>query len=151
MVTNIVRDDIFKTDLGYIAFGINMEGYNDHGFAGIVTKHHTPVIAYPGRKQLGTIVEAESKQFNFYGLVCHSLRRGWHDAPGAIIESLDSIRLPLNYSVAVVLIGAGEGGKMSDADYIANLRAIHDAKRSCVVYTLRYSKEELLAASGIEI
>ncbi len=151
MVTDIRRDDIFKTDLGYIAFAVNAEGYNDQGFAGIVARNYTSAIAYPGTKQIGTIVQAECKKFNFYGLVCHSLRRGWHDAPGAIIESLDSIVLPRNYSVAVVLIGAGAGGKISDANHIANLRAIHDAKRSCVVYTLKHSKEELLRTSGIEI
>ncbi len=140
MITDVINEDVFKTPHKHIAFAINTEGSNDGGFAGQVTSRFVPELANTGGVQLGEIKTASAKGKTFHGLVCHSLSKGWENAPKIITECLDKIEIPDNEPIAIVLMGAGMIGTLSGADPRANVKAIHASKKNCILYSLEYSK-----------
>ncbi len=143
MITKVINGNVFDTPYNHIAFAINTKGYNDAGFAGQVSER-VPKIANTGKKDLGEVVSIESKGKIFHGLVCHSLEdNGWGGAPKAIITCLEKIQVTDTEPIAVVLMGAGMIGQMSGADVKANIRAIHQSKKNCVVYSLQYSEKAI--------
>ena len=144
MITKVLNEDVFKTPYSHIAFAINTEGFNDAGFAGQVSGRYAPALANTGEKKLGEIVSIKAGEKTFHGLVCHSLKNGWNDAPQAITSCLEKIET--DEPIAVVLMGAGFIGQMSGANVIANAKAIHKANKNIVLYSLEYSEKAVFDA-----
>lgn len=137
MITNKVRGDILSSKHGHIVFAVNMEGYNDAGFAGLVSNRYWPELANTGAQPFGKVFEKSAKGKTFHAIVCHSLREtGWSGAPKAIKEGLDSIMVAPDEEIGVVMMGAGMIGQMQGADVNANLKAMEESKHKVVVYSL---------------
>ena len=117
----------------HIAFAINTEGFNDSGFAGFVSKF-VPKLANTGPKKLGEVITINAGHKTFHGLVCHSLKGGWKDAPEAIVTCLNNIEVDDREPIAIIAIGSGLIGQMSGAKILENIRAIHRSKKNCVLY-----------------
>ncbi len=144
MITKVVTGNVFDTQARHIAYAINTQGFNDSGFAGQVATH-CPQLANTGENSLGAVVTAEANGKFFHGLVCHSLEPGgWKEAPKSIIASLERIETEDDEPIAVVLMGAGMIGQMSGADVRANVKAIHESKKNCILYTLDYNGQAVL-------
>ncbi|MCC6323269.1 hypothetical protein IT400_00575 [Candidatus Nomurabacteria bacterium] len=144
MIKNVKNEDVFKTPHRHIAFAINTEGFNDAGFAGQVSLRFAPELASTGEKELGEVISIKAGEKTFHGLVCHSLKKGWGDAPKAITSCLEKI--DTDEPIAVVLMGAGMIGQMSGADVVANAKAIHNAKKDIILYCLEYSEKAVFDA-----
>ncbi len=145
MITDVVTGDVFRTNLKHIAFAINAEGFNDAGFAGMVTSQFVPALENTGPKVLGTVLSTTTRGKTFHGLVCHKLEiDGWKKTPEVIKICLDKIEAPETEPIAIVLMGAGMIGQMSGADVKANIKAIHLSKKNCIVYTLEYTKDAIM-------
>lgn len=144
MIINVLNEDIFKTSLKNIAFAINKEGYNDSGFAGVISEM-IPEFTNTTRRELGELFTLELNGINFHGIVCHELKLdGWTNAPKAITSGLNKIRINPKESVAVVLMGSGTIGFIAQVDIKCIIKAIHASTNSCIIYTLDYSKEAIM-------
>lgn len=137
MIAKRVRGDILETPLRHIAFATNTEGFNDGGFAGVVSSKYWPDLVITGPKNLGEVLSYECEDKTFHALVCHSLKlRGWEKTPEAVAKCLDSLPVSDDESVAVVLMGSGEIGQMQGADVPAILDALARSRKKLVLYTL---------------
>jgi hypothetical protein len=144
MIINVINGDILQTPLKHIAFAANTSGYHDSGFSGVIAQKFVPQIANTGKRKMGEVISFTSGDRIFHGLVCHSLEKdGWIGAPGAIEKCLNRIDVTDNEPVAIVLMGGSIIGKMSGVDVVANIKAIHQSKRNCVIYCLEYSPQEI--------
>ncbi len=143
MITQIINSDIFKGPYKHIAFAINTEGINDGGFAGQVASRYAPSFLDTGKRQLGEMVTAIAGDRVFYGIVCHSpiYLNGWENAPEIITTCIDKISI--NEPIAAVLMGSGEIGRDSGSNVIANLKAIHQSKKSIALYTFEYDPQQI--------
>ena len=137
MIKGIIKGDILSSQHKHIAFAINAEGYNDAGFAGLISAKFWPELANTGPQELGTVLIHKTPSKTFYGLVCHSLKsQGWKDTPKLAKQCLDSIDIPEKETLAVVKIGAGLIGQMSGANPEAILREIENSKHDVEVFYL---------------
>lgn len=136
MISGKVCGDILKSEHKHIVFGVNTEGFNDAGFAGLVSDRYWPALAMTGPVKLGTVMIHETHGRIFHAIVCHSLKTGWDGAPQAIEEGINKISVGPKESVGAVAIGAGPVGRMQGADVAANLAAMDRAKHKLVVYSL---------------
>lgn len=142
MITKVLNEDVFTTDCKHIAFAVNTKGFNDSGFAGQVCSRYAPEFANTGEKKLGDLVSVKADEKTFHGLVCHSLEvGGWDNAPSAITETLNKIEA--DEPIAVVLMGAGMIGRMSGADVIANVKAIHQSEKKIILHSLEFSEKAI--------
>ncbi len=148
MIIEVIKGNIFDTDLRHIAFATNIEGRNDAGVAGTVAKYFTKEFLKVGKCNMGDLFSFPAAyRVIFHGLVCHSLEEdGWKDAPNAITTALDKIQVADDEVIAVVLMGSGKLGKEGKADVASNIRAIHSSQKKCVVYTLDQEKDSIMAA-----
>lgn len=46
MVIKTIQEDIFKSEANHIAFAVNVEGFNDAGFAGQVSSQYWNELSY---------------------------------------------------------------------------------------------------------
>jgi hypothetical protein len=137
MIQNVVRGDILLSGRKHILFGVNTEGYNDAGFAGMIARRYLPQIANTGPMNLGDKLEFEAEGKTFHALVCHSLGvDGWTNAPRVIEETLNRIQLPAGEMLASIAMGSGLIGKMQGADPIEILGALHRSKPPIELYVL---------------
>ncbi len=151
MIKRVIKGNVFTTHLSDIAFAINTDGYNDHGFASQILMRYTGKFAITGEQPLGTLISAHGRGKNFHGLVCHTLvPGGWKKAPQAITEALNKIPVPDDKEIAVVLMGTGIVGTESGANAEANVKAIHASKKQCVVYSLNHDESVILDALGLK-
>lgn len=135
MIVNMIHGSIFQTSHKHIAFATNTHGDNRSGFAGIVSSRYWPELATLGRKKLGKVVSKKGKKKTFHALVCHSIRKnGWKDTPKIVMKCLDSIDIPTEETIAVVLIGGGMQGALGGADVFAILGGMARSKKKIVVY-----------------
>lgn len=83
MILDIINDDILDTAHPVIVFAINYEGYNDAGFAGMLSREFWPELANAGRTEPGHIltreVEHRGGSRHLCGIACHSLHEGKWD------------------------------------------------------------------------
>jgi hypothetical protein len=137
MIEKQVRGDVLTSGHQHIVFAVNTEGYNDSGFAGLVSGKYWPKLAMIGDQPLGRVLEHSVNGRTFHAIVCHSLGlKGWDQAPKAIFEGLDQIMVGQNETIGAVMMGAGMIGQMQGADVAANLKAIEQSKHKVVVYSL---------------
>lgn len=137
MIIGAVRGDVFSTELKHIAFAVNTEGLNDAGFAGIVAQNYWPRLANTSPTRLGRTFSLTTIAYHFHALVCHSLGPdGWQQTPQAVTECLDSLYIPDNEPIAVVLMGTGFVGTLGNADVYAIIGGLARSKKRVVLYTL---------------
>lgn len=139
MIKSQVSGDVFQSPQKHIVFAVNMEGNNDAGFAGQVSRHIRPELVYTGGNKLGDIISFTSQGKTFHAIVCHSLHSeiGWKQAPEIIEQCLNRLEeVPDDEPIAVVLMGGGFVGQMMGADIRANLAAMQRSKKTVVVYSL---------------
>lgn len=137
MIVDMVRGDIFCCAAEHIAFAANAEGYNDAGFAGAVSARYWPGLANTGGNTLGDTLSRRAGGKTFHALVCHELRgEGWSRTPQLVEECLNSLDVPDDEPIAVVLVGGGMIGQMSGADVFAILGGMARSRKRIVVYTL---------------
>ncbi|TAN57315.1 hypothetical protein EPN15_04675 [Patescibacteria group bacterium] len=116
MIINTVRSDVFQTPDKHIVFAVNIEGFNDAGFAGVVSSLYWPELANTGPKKLGEVLSKNGKGKIFHALVCHSLGSdGWKKTAEIVTKCLDSLDVPDNETIAIVLMGAGIVGQIWEA------------------------------------
>lgn len=137
MVVKTTRGNVFNTSHKHIAFAVNVEGYNDAGFAGQVASKFRPELANTGGNKLGEVISFEANGKTFHALVCHSLERGgWTETPKYAEQCLNMLDVPEDETIAVVLMGAGPVGQMMGADVKAIAEAMDRSKKKLEVYSL---------------
>ena len=136
MIVDMIRADVLKAPQRHIVFAVNMEGFNDVGFAGQVSSRFWQELASTGPKKLGEVMTHEAGDHTFHAVVCYSLGKGgWQQTPELVTSALNVMDVAKE-SIAVVLMGAGMVGQMSGADVYANLGALARSNKRIVVYTL---------------
>lgn len=113
-----------------IAFAVNIEGYNDSGFAGVVSRRYWPQLANAGKCELGTVLKKECNGVTFFALVCHSLEGGWKDQTETIRKCFDQIEG--DEPVASISIGTGLIGILSGANF-AEIKAGMEASKAKII------------------
>lgn len=145
MIKNSINNNIFDTDCKHIAFAVNTEGYNDAGFAGMVSEKYWPELAICGKHEIGDVLTKQCGDKTFHALVCHSLKEGWGEDQASVIkecfDNIDSNGEP----IASVAIGQGLIGVLSGSDFIQILCGMHDSKNDVVLYS-RYTLEAVMDA-----
>jgi len=82
MIVNVVRGDVLNSKFKKIAFGVNTEGYNDAGFAGLIAREFWPEIFVTGKIKLGEVMTKKAYSRTFYALVCtHSAKMDSNKLP----------------------------------------------------------------------
>lgn len=136
MIVKKVRGNIFEAPQKHIAFAVNTQGYNDSGFAGQVASFWTD-LANTGGNQLGEILTHQHEGKTYYALVCHALEEGgWDNTPSVVKKCLNSINIPQDEEIAIVLMGSGMVGTLMGADVQAILNSMSQSKKKLVVYSL---------------
>lgn len=139
MVENLVfGQDIFSGPEKHIAFAVNTQGYNDAGFAGMVSSRFWPELANTGDKKLGDVMSHEIEGGRMlHALVCHPLNDdGWAETPKVITECLDAMPVADDETVAIVSIGGGPTGQAMGADPNAILSGMEASTKKLVIYSL---------------
>lgn len=141
MIKEMVIGDILKSPFNNIIFAVNTEGFNDGGFAGLVTRTLWPELANTGGNNLGEVLIKHVKKDKndltgrtFYAVVCHSLKGGWGQS-SRVLENALRDKIP-NEPCAVVKIGGGLIGQMSGAPVGELLKVMAGAKQELTVYSL---------------
>lgn len=136
MVLEIIRGDILESPHRHIIFGINTEGFNDAGFAGLVASRYWPDLANTGPKELGEVLSLEADGRVFHAIVCHSLseQNGWEAAAKTVHQALDQLDLPEDEVISCVWIGRGFIGMMSGANSVEMVGAMTLAKPKINIY-----------------
>lgn len=124
--------DILRSNEKRIAFAVNIEGYNDAGFAGIISRKYWPDLANFGPCDLGTVLSKQVDDTTFYALVCHSLKRGWFNQTETIKICFDSIKT--NDPIATISIGTGLIGQLSGADFEKIKKGMELSKKKIILY-----------------
>ena len=120
-----------------MAFGVNAEGHNHAGFAGLVAARYWPALAHPGEQNLGTVLTHNTTQYTFHALVCHfAAPGGFVQTPTVITQCLNAIEVPDTEEIACVLVGGGPVGQMAGADTKAILEGIRRSRKKVAVYSL---------------
>lgn len=134
MIVEEVYGNIFKGNEKSIFFGVNVEGFNDSGFAGHVVSNYWPELNGIGINNLGTLLVKETFNKTLYAIVCHSIidSNTWKMAPGIILSALNSI--DTNSNIATITIGGGLVGKLQNADVEANIDAMRMSNKNIVLY-----------------
>ncbi len=137
MIVDMVRGDILKTPHKHIVFAVNAEGFNDAGFAGVVTQRYWKALANTGGNKLGETLSMSTKDRTFHALVCHALAgSGWSKTPSLVEQCLNKLDAPDAETVGAVLMGSGMIGQMGGADTYAILGGIARSSKRVAVYTL---------------
>lgn len=113
-----------------IAFAVNIEGINDSGFAGVVSRRYWPQLANAGKCELGTVLKKECNGVTFFALVCHSLEGGWKEQTETIRKCFDQIEG--DEPVASISIGTGLIGILSGANF-AEIKAGMEASKAKII------------------
>lgn len=137
MITRQVQGNVFTSGCRHVAFGVNDEGHNHLGFAGMVASRYWPQLGHPGQQTLGTVLTHATARYTFHALVCHTLGPGgFARTPTLITTCLDAIEVPDADEIACVLVGGGPVGRRSGADVEAILGGIQRSKKRVAVYSL---------------
>lgn len=137
MIVNMVRGNILNGEQTHVAFAVNTNGRNVAGFAGLVSSRFWPELANTGGNKLGDILTHQAGGKTFHALVCHGRGpKGWEVAEDVVEGCLNSLDVPDEEIIGIVLIGAGVIGKMGGSDVFAILGGMARSKRRVVVYTV---------------
>lgn len=137
MIVDFVRGDIFESDCRHVAFGINVEGINDVGFAGSLAYRSWRELLDTGRQELGSVIQESIDGKTFYAIACHSHEQGgWSQTPETVEEALNGIQILNDEVIGVVLMGSGPTGAQEGADVYAILGGIARSNKRVTVFTL---------------
>lgn len=133
IIANKQGQDIMGGGDKRIAFAVNTEGYNDAGFAGMISERFWPELACIGACKLGTVLSKTTDSgLMLYALVCHSLRNGWMDQTNTIKKCFDSIEG--DEPIASISIGTGLIGILSGADFKQIRRGMELSNKKIILY-----------------
>ena len=132
IIDNKQGHDILNSGETRIAFAVNTEGFNDAGFAGVISRKYWPELANTGPQQLGTVLVKACYGVTFYALVCHSLEHGWKNQTQVIKECFDKIEL--DEHVATISIGTGLIGILSGANFNQIKAGMESSNTKIVLY-----------------
>ena len=124
--------DILEGGNKRIAFAINTEGFNDAGFAGIISRKFWPELANCGENPIGTVLSTKVEEVEYFALVCHSLHEGWKDQETTIKKAFDAI--PGDEPVASIAIGTGLIGILSGADFNQIRKGMEKSTKRIILY-----------------
>lgn len=142
MIVKSINEDILNSNFKHIAFAINKEGYNDSGFAGMISSKFWKELKTCGEHELGTVLSKKVGEKTFHALVCHSLKNGWGENQREIIkECFDNI--PTDEPVATIAIGTGLIGLMSGADFSQIVCGMHDSNKYIQLHS-QYTLESIM-------
>lgn len=142
MVIKSINEDILNSDVKHIAFAVNIEGYNDSGFAGMISKKFWEELANCGENELGTVLSKKVGDKTFHALVCHSLKNYWGEYQREIIKScFDNI--PTDETIATIAIGTGLVGMMSGANFSQIVCGMHDSNKQIILHS-NYTLEDII-------
>ena len=159
MIKEEIKGNVFESDCDHIVFAVNVEGLNDSGFAGAVTKEIWPELRYRKDCKLGDVythlecddgTNEEPRDKTFHAVVCHSLstaQGGWSSAPDIILKALNELPIKQHRerdfskgrvyeTVAIVKIGDDPVGKVMGADVVAIMGAVDRSSTDVTVYSL---------------
>ncbi len=134
MIVRTIQEDIFKSDVKHIAFAVNVEGFNDSGFAGQVSSQYWKELADIPELKIGTVISKTVGDKIFHALVCHSLHQGWGENQEEIIKHCFDLIPSNDEPVATIAIGTGLVGKMSGADFGKIVCGMHDSKQQIILH-----------------
>jgi len=135
MIVNRSRVSIFEAPQKHIAFAVNSRGDNEAGFAGQIIKKYWPDIAYTGTVPFGKAFSHAVDGKVIHAMVCFALGRGgWRNTPEFVTKCLDSLEVPADEEIAMVLMGGGPIGQRDGADVDAILAGVERSKMKVVVY-----------------
>lgn len=150
MIIKTNPNDIFKTEQQHIAFAINQEGYNDAGFAGIVSEKYWNELANCGYHDLGTVLTKKVGNKTFHALVCHSLKGKWGDNQNEIIkecfDKIESNGMP----ISSIAIGTGLIGMLSGANFKEIMYGMHKSNNKIVLHVDNTLEEVLDICKQLE-
>lgn len=133
IIKNKQGNDILRNGETRIAFAVNTEGYNDAGFAGMISSKYWKELANCGKCELGTVLTKCVDGITFYALVCHSLEKdGWRNQTEIIRKCFDSIET--DEPIASISIGTGLIGVLSDADFKQIKKGMELSKKKIILY-----------------
>ena len=133
IIKNKQGNDILNGGETRIAFAVNVEGINDSGFAGLVSRKYWPELAYIGECKLGTVLTKTTKDgLTFYALVCHSLKDGWNNQTEIIRKCFDAIET--NEDIASISIGTGFVGVLSGANFSQIKNGMELSNKNIILY-----------------
>lgn len=133
IIKNKQGNDILKGGETRIAFAVNTEGYNDAGFAGMISSKYWPELANCGKCELGTVLTKSVDGITLYALVCHSLEKGgWHNQTETIRKCFDAIET--DEPIASISIGTGMIGMLSGADFGQIKKGMELSKKKIILY-----------------
>ena len=132
MIIQKEKGDILKGNENRIAFAVNVEGVNDAGFAGMISKRFWPKLANIGETKLGTVLTKKVDGIEFFALCCHSLENGWDNQKEVIRECFDAI--PGDEPVASISIGTGLIGILSGANFDLIKAGMEASKTEIILY-----------------
>ncbi|HKX23727.1 MAG TPA: hypothetical protein VJM46_00670 [Candidatus Saccharimonadales bacterium] len=128
---------MFTSGCRNIAFGVNVEGFNTDGFAGMIAGRYWPALANTGTRTMGQVLTHRAGQYTFHALVCHRIDiGGFHQTPRVITECLNAIAVPDDTEIACVMVGGGPMGQAAGADTNAILEGIARSSKRVAVYSL---------------
>lgn len=140
MIIDMILGDVLETPYNHIAFKVNPDGWNSSSSAaGQISWRYGLGLEYTGEKSLGEVMSYQAGEKTLHALVCHSCdnsRESFKDMPKTVTKCLDSLDVPENEIIAVVLMTPGSWeGEVSGANYIEILGGIARSKKKVVVYS----------------
>ena len=137
VITRTIRGNVFTSGCRNVAFGVNAEGHNHAGFAGLIASRYWPGLAHPGQKSLGDVMTHQAEPYTFHALVCHFAEPGgFSQTPTIITRCLDALPVADDLEIACVMVGGGPVGQMAGADVDAILEGIRRSRKRVAVYSL---------------
>lgn len=133
IISNKQGQDILTGNEKRIAFAVNAEGYNDSGFAGLITRKYWPELANIGECELGTaLCKTTADGITLYALVCHSLKNGWQNQTEVIQKCFDAIEC--DEAIASISIGTGLIGILSGANFDQIKKGMELSAKRIILY-----------------
>lgn len=137
MISREVQGNVFTSGCRNVAFGVNTEGHNHLGFAGMIAARYWPSLAHTGKQTLGTVLTHHGMRYTFHAMVCHSATPGgFARTPTLVTVCLDAIQVPDDEEIACVMVGGGPVGKAAGADVVSILAGIRRSRKRVAVYAL---------------
>ena len=132
IIDNRQGNNILEGGEHHIAFAVNTEGYNDSGFAGVISRNYWSELANAGECELGTVLTKEVDGVHFYALVCHSLHDGWQNQEAVIMKCFNAIKT--DEPIASISIGTGFIGMVQGANFAKIKAGMEKSNKKIILY-----------------
>ena len=132
MIISTENGDILQNSTRRVAFPINVEGINDTGFAGIISRRFWPELAHVGRTERGEILIKRKDGYEFFALCCRSMHDCWYDQKETIKKCFDKI--PGDAPICSLSIGEGFLVLLSGADSKQIKAGMEESQKAIILY-----------------